>query len=218
MSVELEKLFEVSSGDNVPPGATVTITVMAMNRCVPATVVMAYVTMLSFAIREIYCGVEPLLTLHRDVPMALVAQDPDRKIKSVVCEVGMDFSVKVANVSAKPLPFIAEIFGSTGTLGGGDMLLDPHGNPNFYEVAGTAVTERAASRTLEQWVARQEELLTTIDELCAARDALEELHKGVDATAAWSGYEQQNPGLVTPAHRRNVEEAFRSGFAAGRKS
>ncbi len=105
-------IYGVDSGELIPVDASAVITVTPQKRHIPEKLVLTQVIAGSFVINAIAAGVEPVLATTGPISAAIFVQDStSAAFKSVVMDVGMDFSVGVTNISNAPARFISTVVG-----------------------------------------------------------------------------------------------------------
>ncbi len=107
-SAEPVKLFDIDSGVGIAARGTATMTVTATEDCVPASIRLRTELLEAFELREILCGVEPLLVWQTEVAGV---QNWERSWRKALLERAMDFAVSVTNVTDRPMRFEAEVRG-----------------------------------------------------------------------------------------------------------
>lgn len=107
-------MYGVDSGaNNIAAGATATLTVTPQKRHIPQRIVLSANVANTFVINDIRSGVEPILITVGAMSAAVFIQDASQTppFRSVVMEVGMDFSIQVTNVTGSAARFTATVIG-----------------------------------------------------------------------------------------------------------
>lgn len=106
--------FGVDSGAVlVGVGATATITVSPQKRNIPQKLFLTAAVATAFLINDIRTGVDPVLATNGAISAAIFIQDSTAAVfRAVICEVGMDFSVTVTNISLAAARFTATVAGT----------------------------------------------------------------------------------------------------------
>lgn len=106
--------FGVDSGAVlILAGATATITVSPQKRNIPEKMFLTAAVATAFLINDIRVGVDPVLATTGSISAAIFIQDSTSAVfRAVICEVGMDFSVTVENISAAAARFVSTVVGS----------------------------------------------------------------------------------------------------------
>ena len=109
----LVTIYGVDSGAVLIPAATTaTVTVTPQKRHIPEKLVMSEAIASSFLITGIFAGVEPVLATTGAISAAIFVQDStSASFKSVIMDVGMDFSVGVTNIAGAPARFTTTVVG-----------------------------------------------------------------------------------------------------------
>ncbi len=109
----LVTIYGVDSGAVLIPNATTaTVTVTPQKRHIPEKLVMSEAIASSFLITGIFAGVEPVLATTGAISAAIFVQDStSASFKSVIMDVGMDFSVGVTNISGADARFTTTVVG-----------------------------------------------------------------------------------------------------------
>ncbi len=93
-------------------GLTATVTVTPQKRHIPEKLVMSEAMASTFLITGIFAGVEPVLATTGPISAAIFVQDSTAaQFKSVIMDVGMDFSVGVTNISGATARFTTTVIG-----------------------------------------------------------------------------------------------------------
>jgi hypothetical protein len=101
-----------SGAANIAAGATATVTVTPQKRHVPQRIVMSANVANNFVVTDIRTGVEPILITVGAISAAIFIQDATTPpFRSVVSEVGMDFSITVTNITGANQRFTATVLG-----------------------------------------------------------------------------------------------------------
>ena len=101
-----------SGAANVAAGATATITVTPQKRHIPQRITLSGNVANNFVITDIRSGVEPILITVGAISAAVFIQDSTvPPFRSVVMEVGMDFSITVTNVTGAAQRFTCTVLG-----------------------------------------------------------------------------------------------------------
>lgn len=110
---DLVIVYGVDSGVTlIPAGATATVTVTPQKRHIPERLVMSAAMAGNFLVTGIFAGVEPVLATTGPISAAIFVQDSTaQNFKSVIMDVGMDFSVGVTNISGADARFTATVVG-----------------------------------------------------------------------------------------------------------
>lgn len=105
--------YGIDSGtDLIPDTMSATITVTPQKRHIPEKLVMSEAMAGNFLITGIFAGVEPVLATTGPIAAAMFVQDSTvNPFKSVIMDVGMDFSVGVTNISGNDRRFTAGVVG-----------------------------------------------------------------------------------------------------------
>lgn len=99
--------------DSVPAGQTQAISSSPQKRNVPQRIVVSQTVANNFVLSDIRVGVEPVLATTSALSMAIFVQDSTApNFRAVVCEVGMDFTVEVTNVTGAAARFTATVVGA----------------------------------------------------------------------------------------------------------
>ena len=110
----LQLVYGVDSGAAplIVAGATATIIVTPKKRHIPEKLVMSEAMAAAFLITGIFAGVEPVLATTGPISSAIFVQDSTAAhFKSVIMDVGMDFSVGVTNISGADARFTTTVVG-----------------------------------------------------------------------------------------------------------
>ncbi len=109
----LVTIYGVDSGATLIPAATTaTVTVTPQKRHIPEKLVMSEAIAASFLITGIFAGVEPVLATTGPISAAIFVQDStSASFKSVIMDVGMDFSVGVTNIAGADARFTTTVVG-----------------------------------------------------------------------------------------------------------
>ena len=110
----LQLVYGVNSGAAplIVAGATATIIVTPQKRHIPEKLVMSEAMAAAFLITGIFAGVEPVLATTGPISSAIFVQDSTAAhFKSVIMDVGMDFSVGVTNISGADARFTTTVVG-----------------------------------------------------------------------------------------------------------
>lgn len=109
----LVTIYGVDSGAVLIPAATTaTVTVTPQKRHIPEKLVMSEAIASAFLITGIFAGVEPVLATTGAISAAIFVQDStSASFKSVIMDVGMDFSVGVTNISGAAARFTTTVVG-----------------------------------------------------------------------------------------------------------
>lgn len=109
-----DTIYGIDSGAaGVGAGVTATLTVTPQKRHVPVRIVLGAATAAAFVITDIRAGVEPILSTVGAISAAIFIQDATApNFRSVVMEVGMDFSVTVTNITGANARFTVTVVGS----------------------------------------------------------------------------------------------------------
>ena len=112
-SDDLVTIYGVDSGSVlIPAAAAATITVTPQKRHIPEKLVMSTAVAAAFLITGIFAGVEPVLATTGPISAAIFVQDStSAAFKSVIMDVGMDFSVGVTNISGADARFTTTVVG-----------------------------------------------------------------------------------------------------------
>ncbi len=93
-------------------GLSATITVTPQKRHIPEKLVMSEAMASNFLITGIFAGVEPVLATTGPISSAMFVQDSTvSPFKSVIMDVGMDFSIGVTNISGATARFTTGVIG-----------------------------------------------------------------------------------------------------------
>lgn len=106
-------MYGVDTGaGGVPAGGTATITVTPQKRHIPQRITLTAAVAGNFVIGDIRSGVEPILATVGNISAAVFIQDSTvPPFRSVVMEVGMDFSITVTNVTGAVQRFTCTVLG-----------------------------------------------------------------------------------------------------------
>jgi hypothetical protein len=106
--------FGVDSGAvAIAAAASATITVSPQKRNIPQKMFLTAAVATAFLINDIRVGVEPVLATNAAISAAIFIQDSTAAVfRAVICEVGMDFSITVTNISAAGARFTATVCGT----------------------------------------------------------------------------------------------------------
>lgn len=97
----------------IAAGATAGISSSPQKRNVPQRIVVSQTVANNFVLSDIRVGVEPVLATTQNLSMAIFVQDSTApNFRAVVCEVGMDFTVEVTNVTGAAARFTATVVGA----------------------------------------------------------------------------------------------------------
>ena len=109
----LVTIYGVDSGAALIPAATTaTVTVTPQKRHIPEKLVMSEAIASAFLITGIFAGVEPVLATTGPISAAIFVQDStSASFKSVIMDVGMDFSVGVTNITGAGARFTTTVVG-----------------------------------------------------------------------------------------------------------
>jgi hypothetical protein len=112
-SDDLTVYYGVDSGAVlVPAGATANIIVTPQKRHIPEKLSLTEAMASAFLITGIFAGVEPVLATTGPISAAIFVQDSTAPaFKSVIMDVGMDFTVGVTNISGAPARFTTTVIG-----------------------------------------------------------------------------------------------------------
>lgn len=111
---DLSTIYGVDSGGValIAAAAAATITVTPQKRHIPERIVLSTPMAAAFIISGIFAGVEPVLATTGPISAAIFVQDSTSgNFKSVIMDVGMDFSIGVINISGAPARFTATVRG-----------------------------------------------------------------------------------------------------------
>lgn len=106
-------MYGIDSGAaNIAAAATATLTVTPQKRHIPQKIVLSANVANNFVVADIRAGVEPILITVGAISAAVFIQDSTiPPFRSVVMEVGMDFSITVTNVTGAAARFTATVLG-----------------------------------------------------------------------------------------------------------
>ena len=106
-------MYGVDSGAaNIAAAATATLTVTPQKRHIPQRITLTAAVAGNFVIGDIRSGVEPILATVGNISAAVFIQDSTvPPFRSVVMEVGMDFSITVTNVTGAAQRFTCTVLG-----------------------------------------------------------------------------------------------------------
>ena len=106
-----DTIYGLDSGvAGVGAGVTATLTVTPQKRHIPVRIVMGGATAAAFVVTDIRAGVEPILSTVGAISAAIFIQDATApNFRSVVMEVGMDFSITVTNITGANVRFTATV-------------------------------------------------------------------------------------------------------------
>ncbi len=112
-SDDLTIYYGVDSGAVlVPAGATALVTVTPQKRHIPEKLSLTEAMAAAFLITTITAGVEPVLATTGPISAAIFVQDSTAPaFKSVIMDVGMDFTVGVTNISGADARFTTTVIG-----------------------------------------------------------------------------------------------------------
>ena len=97
----------------VQANATESLSTSPQKRNVPTRLVVSQTVANSFVLSDIRVGVEPVLATTQNLSMAIFVQDSTApNFRAVVCEVGMDFTATVTNITGANTRFTATIVGA----------------------------------------------------------------------------------------------------------
>ena len=97
----------------VNAGDTQSLSTSPQKRNVPTRLVVSQTVANSFVLSDIRVGVEPVLATTQNLSMAIFVQDSTApNFRAVVCEVGMDFTATVTNITGANTRFTATIVGA----------------------------------------------------------------------------------------------------------
>jgi len=110
---DLSTIYGVDSGAAlIPAGAAALIVVTPQKRHIPERIVLSTAMAAAFIINSIDAGVESVLATTGPISAAIFVQDSTAgNFKSVIMDVGMDFSVGVTNISGAAARFTATVRG-----------------------------------------------------------------------------------------------------------
>lgn len=110
---DLTVYYGVDSGAVlVPAGATALVTVTPQKRHIPEKLSLTEAMASAFLITGIFAGVEPVLATTGPISAAIFVQDSTAPaFKSVIMDVGMDFTVGVTNITAAAARFTTTVIG-----------------------------------------------------------------------------------------------------------
>lgn len=99
--------------DTFTAGQTKAVSSSPQKRNVPQRIVVSQTVANNFVLSDIRVGVEPVLATTQNLSMAIFVQDSTApNFRAVVCEVGMDFTVEVTNVTGASARFTATVVGA----------------------------------------------------------------------------------------------------------
>lgn len=106
-------MYGIDSGAaNIAANATATVTVTPQKRHIPQRIVMSTNMANNFLVNDIRSGVEPILATVGAISAAVFIQDASvPPFRSVIMEVGMDFSITVTNITGAAQRFTATVLG-----------------------------------------------------------------------------------------------------------
>ena len=106
-------MYGVDSGAvNIAAAATATLTVTPQKRHIPQRIVLSANVANNFVVTDLRSGVEPILATVGAISAAVFIQDATTPpFRSVVMEVGMDFSITVTNVTGAAQRFTCTVLG-----------------------------------------------------------------------------------------------------------
>lgn len=113
--------IEAYRGDDVIYGldqvvvanTTNSLSTSPQKRNVPTRLVVSQTVANNFVLSDIRVGVEPVLATTQNLSMAIFVQDSTApNFRAVVCEVGMDFTATVTNITGADSRFTATIVGA----------------------------------------------------------------------------------------------------------
>lgn len=97
----------------VPANTTQAISSSPQKRNVPQRIAVSQTVANNFVLSDIRVGVEPVLATTQNISMAIFIQDSTApNFRAVVCEVGMDFTIEVTNVTGAAARFTATVVGA----------------------------------------------------------------------------------------------------------
>lgn len=106
-------IYGFDSGSTIANNATATLTVAPQKRHIPKRIALSSTLGTGFAMSDFRVGVEPILGTVGNINMAVFIQDSTApNFRAVVCEVGMDVSITVTNISGGALRFTATVVGA----------------------------------------------------------------------------------------------------------
>ena len=111
---DLSILYGVDSGGVtlIPGAGTADVIVTPQKRHIPERLIMSEAMSAAFLIDGIFAGVEPVLATTGPMSAAMFVQDSTLgNFKSVVMDVGMDFTVSVTNISGGAARFTTGVKG-----------------------------------------------------------------------------------------------------------
>ncbi len=110
---DLTVYYGVDSGAVlIPAGATALVTVTPQKRHIPEKLSLTAAMAAAFLITTIDAGVEPVLATTGPISAAIFIQDSTAPaFKSVIMDVGMDFTVGVTNISGADARFSTTVIG-----------------------------------------------------------------------------------------------------------
>lgn len=113
-----DTIYGFDSGSTIANATTATLTVAPQKRHTPTRVVTDSTTAAGFLMSDFRVGVEPLLATVGNISMAIFIENSTApNFRTVVCEVGMDVSIVVTNISGGALRFTATVVGTYLPLG-----------------------------------------------------------------------------------------------------
>lgn len=107
-------IYGIDSGAaGVAAGTTASLSTSPQKRHVPQKIVVSQTVANNFVLSDIRVGVEPVLATTSNLSMAIFVQDSTApSFRAVPCEVGMDFTVEVTNITGAAARFTATVVGA----------------------------------------------------------------------------------------------------------
>lgn len=107
-------IYGLDSGTvGVPAGNTVSISTTPQKRHIPKRISLTATVAGNFILSDLRVGVEPVLATTGNISLAIFVQDSTSPpFRAVLCEVGMDVTVVVTNITAGAVRFTATVIGT----------------------------------------------------------------------------------------------------------
>lgn len=94
-------------------GSTASLSTTPQKRHIPKRMTVSSTVANNFVISDIRVGVEPVLATTSNMSMAIFIQDATApSFRAVICEVGMDFTIVITNVTGANARFTASVVGT----------------------------------------------------------------------------------------------------------
>lgn len=102
-----------SGSAGVGAGTSASLSTTPQKRHIPKRLTVSSTVANNFVISDIRVGVEPVLATTSNMSMAIFIQDATTpSFRAVVCEIGMDFTVVVTNITSAAARFTAAVAGT----------------------------------------------------------------------------------------------------------